>query len=129
MKWNEKLGDYLIDVSKYTITGVVLTAFFNDIANKTALYSVGVFVSMCALYVGIRISDKDEDKIKIKRRNSYGRLYRSYGNWNPLRIVHFVLYDKARQGVDAQKQYAVANRLKKTCLWYYLHSHSSFCRS
>lgn len=45
-------------------------------------------------------------------RNSYGRLYRSYGNWNPLRIVHFVLYDKARQGVDAQKQYAVANRLK-----------------
>ena len=66
MKWNEKLGDYLIDVSKYTITGVVLTAFFNDIANKTALYSVGVIVSMCALYVGIRISDKDEDKNKPK---------------------------------------------------------------
>ncbi len=69
MKWNEKLGDYLIDVSKYTITGVVLTAFFNDIANKTALYLVGVIVSMCALYVGIRISDKDEDKNKNKNKN------------------------------------------------------------
>lgn len=62
MKWNEKLGDYLIDVSKYTITGVVLTAFFNDIANKTVLYIVGVVVSMCALYVGIRISGKDDKK-------------------------------------------------------------------
>ena len=62
MKWNEKLGDYLIDVSKYTITGVVLTAFFNDIANKTVLYIVGVIVSMCALYVGIRISGKDNKK-------------------------------------------------------------------
>ena len=67
MKWNEKLGDYLIDVSKYTITGVVLTAFFNDIANKTALYLVGVIVSMCALYVGIRICGKDDKK---KDRNN-----------------------------------------------------------
>ena len=57
------------------------------------------------------LATKTKTRIKIKRRNSYGRLYRSYGNWNPLRIVHFVLYDKARQGVDAQKQYAVANRL------------------
>ena len=36
-KWNEKLGDYLIDVSKYTITGVVLTAFFNDITDRVAM--------------------------------------------------------------------------------------------
>lgn len=71
------------------------------------------------------LATKTKTRIKIKRRNSYGRLYRSYGNWNPLRIVHFVLYDKARQGVDAQKQYAVANRLKKhaygtTCIRIFL---------
>lgn len=62
MKWNEKLGDYLIDVSKYTITGVVLTAFFNDMENKAVLYIVGVFVSMCALYAGIRLSNNSESK-------------------------------------------------------------------
>ena len=54
-KWNEKLGDYLIDVSKYTITGVVLTAFFNDITDRVAMYIVGGFVSAFALYVGLHI--------------------------------------------------------------------------
>lgn len=57
---------YII-TTKNCIFNVLLTAFFNDIANKTALYSVGVIVSMCALYVGIRISDKDEDKNKNKK--------------------------------------------------------------
>lgn len=61
-KWNEKLGDYLIDVSKYTITGVVLTAFFNDITDRVAMYIVGGFVSAFALYVGLHISSSEERK-------------------------------------------------------------------
>lgn len=61
-KWNEKLGDYLIDVSKYTITGVVLTAFFNDITDRVAMYIVGGFVSAIALYAGIILGNKTDKK-------------------------------------------------------------------
>lgn len=61
-KWNEKLGDYLIDVSKYTITGVVLTAFFNDITDRVAMYIVGGFVSAIALYAGIILGNKADKK-------------------------------------------------------------------
>ncbi len=61
-KWNEKLGDYLIDVSKYTITGVVLTAFFNDITDRVAMYIVGGFVSAIALYAGLILGNKADKK-------------------------------------------------------------------
>lgn len=61
-KWNEKLGDYLIDVSKYTITGVVLTAFFNDITDRVAMYIVGGFVSTIALYAGLILGNKADKK-------------------------------------------------------------------
>lgn len=87
-KWNEKLGDYLIDVSKYTITGVVLTAFFNDITDRVAMYIVGGFVSAFALYVGLHISSSEERKktrtrtkarirvtINSTRRKKYGKLH------------------------------------------------------
>ena len=30
MMWLEKLGNYFIDVSKYILTGVVITSFFKD---------------------------------------------------------------------------------------------------
>ena len=28
--WKEKIGNYLIDISKYVLTGVVIAAFFKD---------------------------------------------------------------------------------------------------
>ena len=41
------------------------------------------------------------------RRNSYGRLHRSYGNRHSVCIVHHLLDDKARQGMDEKKQHVV----------------------
>ena len=43
------------------------------------------------------------------RRNNYGRLHRSYGNRHSVCIVHHLLDDKARQGMDEKKQDVVKN--------------------
>jgi hypothetical protein len=51
--WKEKLGNYLIDVSKYIITGVVITSLFKDLSSRIAIY-VGCFLfSLLALIVGL----------------------------------------------------------------------------
>jgi hypothetical protein len=38
----EKLANYLIDVSKYVLTGVVITSLFNDVTDKTTIYLIGL---------------------------------------------------------------------------------------
>lgn len=41
----EKMADFLIDVAKYVLTGVIITSLFNDVSDKTMLYWEGaVFV-------------------------------------------------------------------------------------
>lgn len=43
----EKFGDYLIDISKYVITAVLITASFNDISSSRVLmYVIGVSVAV-----------------------------------------------------------------------------------
>ena len=37
--WKEKLGGYLIDVSKYILTGVVIASFFKDFQDSKAAVS------------------------------------------------------------------------------------------
>ena len=32
--WKEKLGGYLIDVSKYVLTGVVIASLFKDMGDR-----------------------------------------------------------------------------------------------
>ena len=49
-----KFGDYLIDISKYVITAVLITAFFNDISSsKGLMYVIGVSTSILTLVWGL----------------------------------------------------------------------------
>ncbi len=58
----EKLADYLIDVSKYVLTGVVITSLFNDVTDKTTIYLIGLAVVCLTLWLGLRLTYKRKDK-------------------------------------------------------------------
>ena len=61
--WKEKLGNYLIDISKYVLTGVVISSFFKDFGDhKFLVYWLGVMVSVLALAFGLVLTNKKEDK-------------------------------------------------------------------
>ena len=52
--WKEKLGNYLIDVSKYTFTGVIVSSFFRDFGDLVFMvYGVGALFSASTLIVGL----------------------------------------------------------------------------
>lgn len=55
--WKEKLGNYLIDVSKYTITGIVIASLFKDIG-VVSLYIGGIFISATTLCAGLILTNK-----------------------------------------------------------------------
>ena len=51
MKKREKLGDYILDISKYVLTAVLITLFFNDISSsRFVTYFVGGLVAVSTLY-------------------------------------------------------------------------------
>jgi hypothetical protein len=59
----EKLSNYLIDISKYVMTGVVIASLFRDLDdNRLLLYLVGLFIAFMALGVGLVLTDKKERK-------------------------------------------------------------------
>lgn len=62
--WKEKLGNYLIDVSKYIFTGVVVASLFKDMEdNKWLIYGLGFTSSILALIAGLVLTNKKkEDK-------------------------------------------------------------------
>ena len=62
--WKEKLGNYLIDISKYVLTGVVISSFFKDFGESQFLvYGLGVTVSVSLLALGLVLTNKrKEDK-------------------------------------------------------------------
>jgi len=62
--WKEKFGNYLIDISKYVLTGIVISSFFRDFEGSSFLiYGVGILTSVVFLVLGlVIISTKKEDK-------------------------------------------------------------------
>jgi len=62
--WKEKFGNYLIDISKYILTGIVISSFFRDFGgNSFLIYGVGVLTSVVFLVLGlVIISIQKEDK-------------------------------------------------------------------
>ena len=61
--WREKLGNYLIDVSKYVLTGVVISSFFRDFGeHKYLIYGLGVVASASTLIVGLLLTNKRKEK-------------------------------------------------------------------
>lgn len=69
MEWRERLGVYLVDVSKYVITGVVIASLFEDLENnKIVIYSVGIGSALSLLLVGLILSNKKETTKKDKKK-------------------------------------------------------------
>lgn len=62
--WKEKLGNYLIDISKYVITGVVIASLFKDFEDKTMMYVCGVLFSAVALMSGLILTNNKKGKGK-----------------------------------------------------------------
>lgn len=59
--WKEKLGNYFIDVSKYTITGIVIASMFKD-TGTAVLYIGGVFISGSTLLAGLILTNKKDER-------------------------------------------------------------------
>jgi len=62
--WQENFGKYLIDISKYVLTGVVISTLFKDFGeSKFFIYGTGIVVSILALIFGLFLTNKKkEDK-------------------------------------------------------------------
>ena len=56
--WKEKLGGYLIDVSKYVLTGVVIASLFKDMGDN----GIGLLIASTSLLSGLLLSNKREKK-------------------------------------------------------------------
>lgn len=57
--WKEKLGNYLIDISKYVITGVVISSLFKDFGDsKVLIYGLGFTAALMALIAGLILTNK-----------------------------------------------------------------------
>ena len=55
----DKISNYLIDISKYTMTGVVIASLFKDLTdNKVLIYFIGLFIAFTSLGVGIVLTKK-----------------------------------------------------------------------
>jgi len=60
--WKEKLGNYLIDVSKYVLTGVVISSFFRDFGdNQLLIYGLGFSTSVATLLSGLLLISKTKE--------------------------------------------------------------------
>ena len=44
--WKENLGKYLIDISKYVVTGVMITSLFKDLDDKIIIYICSFIISI-----------------------------------------------------------------------------------
>ena len=60
--WKEKLGTYLIDVSKYVFTGVVISSLFKDFGSSRFLIcGMGIIASILALVAGLFLTNKKRE--------------------------------------------------------------------
>ena len=56
--WKENLGRYLLDISKYVVTGVMITSLFKDLDDKIIIYVCSFIISISALIVGLVLTNK-----------------------------------------------------------------------
>ena len=61
--WKEKLGNYLIDVSKYCLTGVFVASLVKDLEEiRWLIYVLSGSVAAVLLLLGLILTNKKEDK-------------------------------------------------------------------
>ena len=59
----EKLSNYLIDISKYVMTGVVIASLVKDLDdNRTLIYVLGLLIALSAVCAGLILTDKKKGK-------------------------------------------------------------------
>ena len=57
----EKLANFLIDVAKYVLTGVIIASLFKEMTDKLSLYLLGMSIVFATLWVGLRLSSKTKE--------------------------------------------------------------------
>lgn len=62
--WIENLGKYLMDISKYVATGVVISSLFKEVSDSSAIYITGTIVAILTLIVGLVLTNKKQKKEK-----------------------------------------------------------------
>ena len=60
--WIENLGKYLLDISKFVTTGVVIASLFKDMDDSSSIYIVGIVVAVATLIVGLVLTNKKRKK-------------------------------------------------------------------
>ena len=60
--WIENLGKYLLDISKFVTTGVVIASLFKDMDDSTTIYVIGTIVAVSTLIVGLVLTNKKRKK-------------------------------------------------------------------
>lgn len=61
--WKEKLGNYLIDISKYLLTGVFVTSLVKDMGDfKWLVYSSSALISALTLILGLILTNNKDKK-------------------------------------------------------------------
>ncbi len=54
--WKKKFGDYLVDISKYVLTGVIISSLFSDMSESpVALYGIGLIIAVASLALGLSL--------------------------------------------------------------------------
>ena len=56
--WKENLGKYLIDISKYVVTGVMISSIFKDLEDQFFVYVFAFLLAIPALIVGLVLTNK-----------------------------------------------------------------------
>lgn len=60
--WKEKLGNYLIDVSKYFLTGVFVVSLIKDLENvRWLIYALSGTIAFVLLLLGLILTNKRKD--------------------------------------------------------------------
>ena len=62
----KKVGEWLMDISKYMLTAVLISSIFKDFENKWVIYIVGTVAVSISLYIGVDMFDKNSKNNKTK---------------------------------------------------------------
>lgn len=66
--WQEKLGNYLLDVSKYIFTAVLIASLLKDFEDlRWLVYLLGATSSALFLAIGLYLTNRNNHKNKDKQ--------------------------------------------------------------
>lgn len=60
--WKENLGKYLLDISKYVVTGVIIASLFRGVEESFLMYLLGAILAVSTLIVGLVLTNKKKEK-------------------------------------------------------------------